>query len=348
MAKLIKPNISLNHLKNDNFFMFGDDAELLSRVKYWCSTGCWPLDMAIGRGMPGGRIAEVFGSAATGKSLFALYIAAQIQKMGGVACLLDTEMTMSMDIAQMVGVNVQDIMVGYPATVEEVHAHIEKFLEEKAYMDKEAGTLIPAVVIWDSISSTSTDDEIEKTEQAGLGGIQVASQARAMSKMLRIITRKLSKSGTIGLFVNQTREKIGITYGDRVSTSGGKALSFYASVRIKLVELSVYKKGSNTVGVEVKATIVKNKVDRPFGTAKFPILFDKGIDNETACLWHMKDAGLVALSGSWYKFTPEGHDEIKFQAKDWPDVFSKHEDYIHQLITQGEVLRVEELEADDG
>lgn len=336
----------MQHIKKNKVLMMqGDDEGLLSNIHYWISTGCWPLDLSLGGGIPGGRLAELYGEESTGKSLLGLNIIASVQRMGGVALLLDAESTMSMEIASVVGVNTDDLIIGYPNTIEEVYSQIIEFLEAKRKLDKEQNMIIPSVIVWDSVASTTSEGEVNSVETKGLGSFDVAPHARAMSKMLRILPRELSRSRVTGIFINQTRDKIGISFGDKTSTAGGKALKFYSSVRIKLSVTGQYKiSGTEPIGIEVKSVIAKNKVGgRPFGVTKFPILFGAGVDNAMACLWRLRDAEIIRTSGPWlYMDNPTGGDEIRFQRSTWPEIFSQYEDVIHNLVMNQAVEYVSE------
>lgn len=345
-AESLAVELLSNLKKNRENFILGES--WLSDIKYFIPTGCWPLDATIGGGIPGGRLVELYGDESTGKSLVGLNIIANAQAMGGIALLLDPEMTTEMGFAKKLGVDVDNLIVAYPNTMEDVFQQIKDFISAKVLLDKEKGETIPAIILWDSIASTSSEKELEGVETSGLGKIDVAPHARDMSKMLRILTRQFSTAAVTGVFINQTREKIGTLYGEKQSTFGGKALKFYASVRIKLaVSIAAYKEkteeGTDVVGVEAISTIVKNKISRPFGKCRFPIIFERGIDNAISCLWFLKEIGAITMTGSWCNIQFSTGAE-KFQQSSWPEIFENHKNEIYTIIMQRGVILADEKE----
>lgn len=334
--------------KSKSLFMTGEE-ELLADIKYWISSGCYPLDAIIGKGIPGGRLIELYGNESTGKSLLALCIIKEMQRNGGVGLLLDCEMTNSRQFMEMLGVDTANLIVAYPTTIGEVYGAIIDFLKAKEQLDKEQERVVPAVLVWDSIASTPSAGEVEGAKTSGLDKRDVAPQARDMSKMLRLLPRELSRAGVTAIFINQVREKIGVMFGDKDATTGGNALKFYASLRLKMKNVRPYKmqdeEGSKIGGYEVACKVVKSKVDRPLGICKFPILFNQGIDNATGCFWYLKELGLLQAAGSWYKLELAG-EEQKFQKTGWEELFLMHEEEIRALIMTREVIR-EDNEEDD-
>lgn len=337
-----------------NDFMLGSDEGLLANIYWWISTGCWPLDAVIGgnasgQGIPGGRLIELYGDESTGKSLLALGIIAQCQQAGGVALLLDSEMTNTANFMAAMGVDVDNLLVAYPNTIEEVYEAIDKFLGAKGAIDKEAGHMIPAVIVWDSVASTSAVIETESIKKSGLSKMDVAPHARQMSKMLRMLPRQLSRVGVTGIFVNQTRQNIGVAFGDKVATSGGKALKFYTSLRLRLTVTGKYKVAGEIVGINVRATVVKSKVDRPLGRCEFPIVFGSGVDNVMACFNYLKAVDVIKTRGSWHYIDISG-DEVKFRTIEWHRVYQGNIEYIRNLVLYGEIVYTDDVktvETDD-
>lgn len=333
--------------KNGPVYAIGSDGEkLLATIKYWVSTGCWPLDMVIsgGRGVPGGRIIEIYGAEQTGKSLLALYIMAQVQQVGGIALMIDTEGTNTQEFMEAMGVNTEEIIVVSPDTVEEVERAMRDFIGAKAAIEAKVGDIVPAVIVWDSIAATSTEVELETVRDKGLGKATMALHARQMSKMLRILPHYISENSICGVFVNQTRSKIGVMFGDQETTVGGRALKFHTSLRLRLEVLRGYKGSEDDVGFEARATAVKNKVGNMFGQCRFPILERGGIDNAMACLWYLEDSGLIDKNYSWLTITLGG-EEHKFQKGDWPELFTKHSEEVRRLVTEDiQLLRTQEIE----
>lgn len=328
------------HKKLDKSFMLGS-ADLLANIGYWVPTSCWPLDAIIGKGIPGGRLIEIYGDESTGKSLVGLDIIANVQAMGGIALLIDPEATSASEFIQGMGVDLDKLLVVNPDTIEEVYDAFNEFMIAKQELDAKNGTITPAVAVWDSVAATTSKAEVDKVASDGLGGATMAVHARAMSKMLRILPREFARTGTTGIFINQTRQKIGVLFGEKQDTSGGRALKFYSSVRIELKVRRPYKADDKVSGIEVRATIKKSKVAHPFGKCVFPILFNEGIDNAIACFWYLKDLEIVTSRGGWHYMEVDG-EEIKFRKANWRSVFEQHNEYIRRLILEGEVYRVEE------
>lgn len=341
--KLMSHNKDKN--KGKSAFFMGSDDGLLSDIPYWIPSGCTPLDAIIGGGIPGGRMIEVYGDEATAKSLIALYVIGQCQAMGGIGLLLDPEATSTMKMARLYGVDTDELIVGYPNTIEELYdVHMTEFLDAKIALDKEEKIVTPAVIVWDSIASTIPVAELNSIEKKGLGKATMAEHARAISKMLRVLPRELSRAKTTGFFINQTREKLGVLYGDKTVTPGGKALKFYASLRIELKIKKVQRdENKKAFGVEIQATIVKNKVGRPFGRCRFPVIFDQGINNAIACFWYLKDLEIITVTGAWHHIELDGKD-VRFYEKDWITIFNDHEDTIKDMVITGEIPLVDKKE----
>jgi len=329
--------------KKGHPFMLGS-TELLADIKYWIPSGCWSLDAIIGGGIPGGRLIEIYGDESTGKTLVALNIIRQVQEMGGRALLLDPEMTTSRDFLAMQGVNVNELYVAYPSTIEEVYDYIIQFLEAMKDLDLERGETIPAVIVWDSIASTPSLGEVESVASDGLEKANIGGQARALSKMLRLLPRKLSRSGVTGVFINQTRQKIGVLFGDNTAVSGGKSLAFYASVRLRLKNVRTYRENKEVLGIEIRSTVMKNKVDRPFGVCRFPIIFNAGIDNAVSVFWYLKDdLKVITTTGGWQNIELGG-ESVRFRTTEWRSLFEEHQEEIYRLIMQSTVPRIDEKE----
>jgi recombination protein RecA len=340
-AKMSKSDIAARLKANSvkSAFMTGSSPDLLSVVKSWHSTGCWPLDAIIGGGtdehyggIPSGRIIELFGDESTGKSLVALSIAAEFQRAGGDVLLMDVEATNTSEWMSQLGVDTDRLLVAYPRTIEAVFDVLVKFLETKWDIIEETGEYHPTLVIWDSIAATTAMAELDAVESDGLSKASIAPHARAMSKMLRIVPELIQRTNTTALFVNQTRSRIGVMFGNNVTTIGGKALKFHCSVRIQLEDVRRYKSPTkDVIGHEIRARVIKNKVDRPFRYCRFPVLFDGGINNSVACFWFLKQLGVIETTGSWSYMYVESTRE-KFQRKSWHGVFEKHAGVIRDIV----------------
>jgi recombination protein RecA len=331
----------LKSTKNPSFVLADDD--LLANIKYWISTGCTPLDVIMNGGIPGGRVTEIYGPSSTGKSLILLQILAEVQKRGGVACLIDPEMTTQKDFMESLGVDTSTLIVPQNVdTIEGIFDAIKKFVEMKERIEaglREDGLLgsedfLPGVVGWDSVASTASMASQAKVDKEGLGvSGGLASHARALSEMFRDggLHRLLQRGQIAGVFLNQTRSKIGVMYGDPTTTFGGEAIKFYSSIRLELLAAKKHSVQEQIVGIEARARVIKSKVGRPFGATRCLILFDDGIANDVSCLWTLEDAGILVGKGGWFNLTLGGKEQ-KFRKAEWPLLWAEHRDEIIQMV----------------
>lgn len=264
------------------------------------STGSLSLDIALGgKGLPRGRIVEIFGAEASGKTTVALHAVAQVQKQGGVAAFIDAEHALDPTWAKRIGVNLDELLVSQPSYGEE-GLRIAEMLVKSGAVD---------LIIVDSVAALVPKNEIQDSE---IGDAKVGLQARLMSQALRILTPTVNKSRTCLVFINQIRQKIGVMYGDPNTTTGGLALKFYASVRMEVKRVTHVKDGEETIGAETRVRVVKNKIAPPFRTAEFEILHDRGINYEGDVLrLAVEDEIVEKGTGARfsYKGQPIGHGE---------------------------------------
>ncbi len=282
-------------------------------------TGSLALDIALGvGGVPRGRVVEVFGAESTGKTTLAFHIAAQAQRMGGVAAFVDVEHAMDPSFAARCGVNLDDLLLSQPDDAEQA-LEIVEYLVRSGAVD---------VVVIDSVAALVPRAELE----GDMGDSHMGLQARLISQALRKLTAAISRSRACVIFINQLREKVGVVFGNPEVTPGGRALKFYSSVRIDLRRVEAVKHGNEVVGNRVRARVVKNKVAPPFQTAEFDIMFDRGITPEGDLVDLGVAYGIVAKSGSFYSYGDarigQGREQAKEHIRQHPDVAKEIEERI--------------------
>ncbi|MEG2422141.1 recombinase RecA [Glutamicibacter sp.] len=298
-------------------------------------TGSVALDVALGiGGLPRGRVVEIYGPESSGKTTVALHAVASAQKAGGVAAFIDAEHALDPEYAKKLGVDTDALLVSQPDTGEQA-------LE---IMDMLVGSGALDIIVIDSVAALVPRAEIE----GEMGDSHVGLQARLMSQALRKITGRLSASKTTAIFINQLREKIGVFFGSPETTTGGKALKFYASVRIDIRRIETLKEGTNAVGNRTRCKVVKNKMAPPFKQAEFDILYGHGISREGSLIDMGVEHNLVKKSGAWFTYDGDqlgqGKENARRFLRDNPDLADELE---RQILQKLGVLPQEEVEEDE-
>jgi recombination protein RecA len=275
------------------------------------STGSLGLDVALGvGGLPRGRVVEIYGPESSGKTTLTLQVIASCQRNGGTAAFIDAEHALDPTYAEKLGVNVDDLLVSQPDTGEQA-LEIADMLVRSNSVD---------VVVIDSVAALTPKAEIE----GEMGDSHVGLQARLMSQALRKLTANIKKSGTLVIFINQIRMKIGVMFGSPETTTGGNALKFYASVRLDIRRIGSIKRGEEVIGSETRVKVVKNKVAPPFRQAEFEILYGEGSSREGELIELGVANNLVEKSGAWYSYNGDrigqGKDNVRLYLKEHPEI----------------------------
>ena len=286
-------------------------------------TGCLTLDLALGiGGMPRGRMIEIYGPESSGKTTVALHVVAEAQKMGGVAAFVDAEHALDPVYAKKLGVNLEELYVSQPDSGEQALDIVDALVRSSAV----------DIIVVDSVAALTPKAEIE----GDMGDSHVGLQARLMSQALRKLTAIVNKSKTCVIFINQLREKVGVMFGNPETTPGGKALKFYASIRIDVRKADLIKDSEGAMGNKTRAKIVKNKLAPPFRQAEFDIMYGEGISRE-GCIIDMGVAyGVLEKSGAWFSYNGEkvanGRDKMRQYLKDNPEIMAEMDQKIREVV----------------
>lgn len=287
------------------------------------STGILPLDIALGvGGIPRGRIIEVFGPESSGKTTVTLHMIAEAQKAGGIAAFIDAEHALDPEYAKRLGVNIEELLISQPDTGEQALEIVDALVHSGAV----------DIIVVDSVAALVPKSEIEED----MGSSHVGLQARLMSQAMRKLTGIISKTRTVAIFINQLREKIGVTYGNPETTTGGRALKFYASVRIDVRRIDAIKQGTDSLGNRTRAKIVKNKVAPPFKTAEFDIMYGEGVSRIGSIIDMGVDLDIVDKSGAWYSYEGnrlgQGKENAKITLESQPELIAEIDDKIRAKL----------------
>lgn len=304
------------------------------------TTGCLSLDLALGvGGFPRGRIIEIYGPESSGKTTLSQHVIAEIQKQGGLAAFVDAEHALDPDYARKIGININDLLISQPDTGEQALEIVETLVRSNAV----------DVVVVDSVAALTPKAEIE----GDMGDSHMGLQARLMSQALRKLTAIIAKTNTVVIFINQTRQKIGVVFGNPETTTGGNALKFYCSVRVEVRRAAQIKMGERIVGNRVKVKIVKNKVAPPFQSCEFDIMYNEGISIAGDILDLGVEYKVITKSGNSYSFEGEkmgvGRETAKSYLKANPILTNTIRQKITDIIKGGEApVRTSSSDSDEG
>ncbi len=302
------------------------------------STGALALDLALGvGGLPRGRVVEIYGPESSGKSTLAMHVVAEAQRNGGICAYIDAEHAMDPIYAKAIGVDIDQLLISQPDTGEQA-LEIADMLVRSGALD---------VIVIDSVAALTPRAEIE----GDMGDTHVGLQARLMSQALRKLTANLNKSNTIMIFINQLREKIGVMFGSPETTPGGRALKFYASVRLDIRRIESIKDGVEVVGSRTRVKVVKNKVAPPFRQAEFDIMYGLGISREGSVLDLAVEMAIVKKSGAWYTYEGEqlgqGRENAKTFLIDNPEVMVEISERVRNAAGLGDQVAEDTFSAKD-
>jgi len=302
------------------------------------SSGSIGLDVALGiGGLPRGRVIEIYGPEASGKTTMTLQAVAEIQKLGGTAAFVDAEHALDPTYAEKLGVNVDELLVSQPDTGEQA-LEITDMLVRSGAVD---------VVVIDSVAALTPKAEIE----GEMGDSHMGLQARLMSQALRKLTANIKRSNTMVIFINQIRMKIGVMFGSPETTTGGNALKFYASVRLDIRRIGAIKKGDEVIGNQTRVKVVKNKVSPPFKMAEFEILYGEGISREGEIIDHGVAQGIIDKAGSWYSYKNDRIGQGKENAREFlkthPEVAAEIEQQIRAVLLPAKPEAGQSVESSD-
>lgn len=294
-------------------------------------TGALTLDMALGvGGIPRGRVVEIYGPESSGKTTVALHIIAESQKQDGTAAFIDAEHALDPVYAKKLGVDIDNLLIAQPDTGEQA-LEIAEALVRSGAVD---------VIVVDSVAALVPRAEIE----GEMGDAHVGLQARLMSQALRKLTGAIAKSNCVAIFINQIREKVGVMFGNPETTPGGRALKFYASIRLEVRKTETLKQGNDVVGSRTRVKVVKNKVAPPFKQADFDIMYGEGISREGSIIDIGTDMDIIEKSGAWYSYNGErlgqGRENVKEYLKDHSEVRDEIENKIREALSPGSANQV--------
>ena len=286
-------------------------------------TGALALDVALGAGgVPRGRVVEIYGPEGSGKTTLTLHVIAEAQRTGGTCAFVDAEHALNVELAERIGVNLENLLISQPDTGEEALEITDTLVRSGAF----------DVVVVDSVAALVPRAELE----GDMGDSHVGLQARLMSQALRKLSGSISRSKTCVMFTNQIRMKIGVMFGNPETTSGGNALKFYASVRMDIRRIGAIKEGQEVTGNRVRVRVVKNKMAAPFKEAEFDLMFGEGISREGSLLDIAELNGIVSKSGTWFSYGSDrlgqGRENVKNHLKEHPELATEIESRVREAV----------------
>ena len=294
------------------------------------STGILPLDIALGvGGIPRGRIIEIYGPESSGKTTVTLHMIAEAQRQGGVAAFIDAEHALDPIYARNLGVDIDNLLVSQPDTGEQALEIVEALVRSGAI----------DIIVVDSVAALVPKAEIE----GDMGDAHVGLLARLMSQAMRKLTGIISKSRTTAIFINQIREKVGTMYGNPETTTGGRALKFYSSVRLDVRKFDTVKQGTNILGNRTRVKVVKNKIAPPFKVAECDIMYGEGVSKESSLIDIAADLDILNKSGSWYSYNGnrlgQGKDTVKEILRNQPELMAEIEGKLYEMLKNEAVMQ---------
>ncbi|MEI6691657.1 MAG: recombinase RecA [Chlorobium sp.] len=325
-AKLKQLNLAVEALEKQfgkgAIMRLGDDSAVMKVLSI--STGSMALDFALGvGGLPRGRVTEIYGPESSGKTTLALHVIAEAQKEGGIAAIVDAEHAFDPSYARKLGVDINALLISQPESGEQALSIVETLVRSGAI----------DVVVVDSVAALVPQAELE----GEMGDSVMGLQARLMSQALRKLTGAISKSSCVCIFINQLRDKIGVMYGSPETTTGGKALKFYSSVRLDIRKIAQIKDGEESTGNRTRVKVVKNKVAPPFKTAEFDILYGEGISAIGELIDLAVEFGVVKKAGSWFSYGQDklgqGRETVKKALREDPSLYAKIHAQVKELMS---------------
>ncbi|PSB16006.1 recombinase RecA [Phormidesmis priestleyi ULC007] len=300
-------------------------------------SGALTLDLALGGGLPKGRVIEIYGPESSGKTTVALHAVAEVQKTGGTAAYIDAEHALDPKYAAALGVDIANLLISQPDTGEAALEIVDQLVRSTAV----------DIVVIDSVAALVPRAEIE----GEMGDSHMGLQARLMSQALRKITGNIGKSGCTVVFINQLRQKIGVTYGSPETTTGGQALKYYASVRLDIRRIQTLKRGNEEYGNRAKVKVAKNKIAPPFRIAEFDIIFGKGISTIGCLVDLAEETGVIVRKGAWYSYNgdniSQGRDNAVKYVEEKPEFAKEVEKLVREKLEMGAVVSANSVGAPD-